>query len=52
MKSTGLTTVDDFKGFFKEKASERAALRQGKLNDKELRAEITEKVMTAVSQPD
>jgi hypothetical protein len=52
MKSTGVTTVDDFKGFFKQKAEQREALRQAKHQDKELRAEITEKVMTAVAQPD
>ena len=52
MRSTGVTTVDDFKGLFKEKAEQREALRQAKHQDKELRAEITEKVMTAVAQPD
>lgn len=52
MKRTGLTTFDDFKGHFDAKQKEREALRTGSFTDKELRNTITEKVMTAVAQPD
>lgn len=52
MKATGLTTADDFNSTWAKAAAERTALRTGKFVDKELRAELTEKVMTAVAQPD
>lgn len=52
MKAKGLTTVDDFGGQWKQTAKEREEIRKGTFQDKELKQEITEKVMTAVAQPD
>lgn len=52
MKQTGLTTVDDYKGFFGEKQREREALRQGELRDPNLKAIVTEEVMKAVAKSD
>lgn len=52
MKAKGLTTVDDFGGNWKQAAKEREEIRKGTFQDKELKQEITEKVMTAVAQPD
>lgn len=52
MKRTGMTTADDFKGVWKQAEAERTALRQGDFQDKGLRQELTQQVMTAVAQPD
>lgn len=52
MKQSGLTTMDDFKSTFKKAEEERTALRNATFQDKELRKEITQQVMTAVAQPD
>lgn len=52
MKATGLTTADDFSSTWKKAAEERTAFRTAKHTDKELRAELTQQVMTAVAQPD
>jgi len=52
MKATGLTTHDDFAGEFRKKEAQRQEFREAKHEDKELRSIITEKVMTAVAQPD
>jgi hypothetical protein len=52
MKANNLTTMDDYSHTWKKAAQERAALRNGTFQDKELRQDLTQKVMTAVSQPD
>lgn len=52
MRASGLTTADDFASSWSKANSERETFRAGKHEDKELRKEITEKVMTAVAQPD
>lgn len=52
MKSSGLTTADDFSSSWAKQHDERQAFRTGHANDTELRKELTEKVMTAVAQPD
>lgn len=51
MKRNGLTTADDFKETWSKAQAERELRRMGKAEDKELRKEITEQVMTAVAQP-
>lgn len=52
MRAKGLTTIDDFTETFKRKEEERAALRSGTFEDKELRQDLTKEVMTAVAKPD
>lgn len=52
MKRTGLTTADDFQSTFAKAEKDRQAFRAAEHKDSELRTEITQQVMTAVSQPD
>lgn len=52
MKSKGLALTSDFKEQWGRAQSERDALRNGTFQDKELRAEVTKQVHTAVSQSD
>lgn len=50
MKRHGLTTADDFGSTWNSAAKEREALRTATFSDKELRADLTEKVMKAVAE--
>lgn len=52
MKQSGLTTVDDFRGHFKQAEKKRAEYRQGTFKDPDLRQDITRQVMEAVAKPD
>ena len=52
MRERGLTTTDDYKDTWARAQKEREALRKGTFEDRELRADLTEKVMKAVAQPD
>ena len=52
LKQSGLTTVDDYRGFFVGKQKEREDLRKGELRDKELKSIVTEEVTKAVAKPD
>ncbi len=51
MKKHGLTTMDDYKDSWSKAQSQRELNRLGQAEDKALRKEITEQVMTAVAQP-
>lgn len=50
MAQSGLTTVDDFKGHFKQAEKKRKEYYQGTFKDPELRQELTKQVMTAVAK--
>lgn len=52
MKRNNLAMTSDFTETWKQAQKEREALRSGTFQDKELRKEITDKVMAAVAQPD
>lgn len=52
MARTGLTTVDDFQSTFANMEKDRQKFRAAEHTDNELRKEIQQQVMTAVSQPD
>jgi hypothetical protein len=52
MRTSGLTTADDFSSSWGKAHDARQAYRTGQAADTELRKELTEKVMTAVAQPD
>lgn len=52
MARTGLTTADDYTQSWKRAEDERTALRTATFQDKELRADLTQQVMTQVAQPD
>jgi hypothetical protein len=52
MRRTGLTTSDDFQSTLAKAEKARQEFRGAQHRDNELRSEITQQVMTAVSQPD
>lgn len=52
MKSRGLADAGDFSGVWDRADKDRQAIRTGTFQDKELRQDLTQKVMTAVAQPD
>ena len=51
MRRTGLAMADDFQSTFAMAEKDRQEFRGAKHHDRELRAEVTQQVMTAVSQP-
>jgi putative FmdB family regulatory protein len=51
MKRTGYADTSDFKGVWEQAGKERQALRTATFQDKEMRQEITQQVLTAVAQP-
>lgn len=51
MKSHGYTTADDFTGQWSAELKEREARRLAQHTDKELRAELSQQIYTAVAQP-
>ena len=50
MSQSGLTTMDDFKGHFKEAAKKREEYRTGVFKDPELRQELSKQVSTAINK--